>query len=230
MQVQFKLKDLNSQLSCTLCNGYFREAHTIPECMHTFCKICIFKHFVTNKVTGPITCPTCGTSLGPYTSCGSKVVFDRNLQSVVDKLFPFFGEEEKKAEDKFWIDHESKLKRSNGSESVLTKDLKRRKESPELTFHLVPIATTIETTLPALQKPCLKVPLSFKVSTVQKFIYKRLDENVQSGMKEQHLEIDILYNEEVIDPTGTLASLPASVAESQTPISLNYRKRKSIEV
>ncbi|CAM9484052.1 unnamed protein product, partial [Phaeothamnion confervicola] len=39
------LRDLNPHLVCPLCNGYFRDAYTIPECMDTFCKSCLYKHF-----------------------------------------------------------------------------------------------------------------------------------------------------------------------------------------
>jgi len=30
---------------CFLCNGYFRSAHTIMECLHTFCKVCLYNYF-----------------------------------------------------------------------------------------------------------------------------------------------------------------------------------------
>ena len=40
--IEFSIKDLNEYLTCILCNGYFKEAHTIAECMHTFCKSCIW--------------------------------------------------------------------------------------------------------------------------------------------------------------------------------------------
>ncbi|CCI44700.1 unnamed protein product [Albugo candida] len=32
--VSFRYKDINSHFICTLCNGYFRDAHTIKECLH----------------------------------------------------------------------------------------------------------------------------------------------------------------------------------------------------
>eukprot|EP00597_Dinobryon_sp_UTEXLB2267_P013283 CAMPEP_0170120450 /NCGR_PEP_ID=MMETSP0020_2-20130122/15153_1 /TAXON_ID=98059 /ORGANISM="Dinobryon sp., Strain UTEXLB2267" /LENGTH=110 /DNA_ID=CAMNT_0010350323 /DNA_START=285 /DNA_END=614 /DNA_ORIENTATION=+ len=110
------------------------------------------------------------------------------------------------------------MKRSHDVNDSANKDVKRRKEGHELIFHLIPIATSgVETLLPTLQKPCLRVPLSFKVSTVQKFIYKRLEESVQSTMKEQHQDIEILYNDAVMDPTGTLSSLPENISESSVP-------------
>ena len=57
--IEFSIKDLNQYLTCILCNGYYRDAHTIAECMHTFCKSCIYKHFHSKGTKGSVTCPTC---------------------------------------------------------------------------------------------------------------------------------------------------------------------------
>ena len=35
--INIPLTELNSVLVCYICNGYYRDAHTIPECFHT-CK------------------------------------------------------------------------------------------------------------------------------------------------------------------------------------------------
>mmetsp|Transcript_27015 Transcript_27015/g.26077 ORF Transcript_27015/g.26077 Transcript_27015/m.26077 type:complete len:83 (-) Transcript_27015:280-528(-) len=42
---KIKRKELHPYLKCTLCTGFFRDAHTINECLDTFCKSCIFKYF-----------------------------------------------------------------------------------------------------------------------------------------------------------------------------------------
>ncbi|CAM9855348.1 unnamed protein product, partial [Chrysoparadoxa australica] len=36
------MRDLNPFLTCSLCKGYLRDPHTVTECVHTFCKSCIF--------------------------------------------------------------------------------------------------------------------------------------------------------------------------------------------
>ena len=41
----FQTRILNQHLICTLCMGYFNDACTIIECLHTFCRVCIMKHF-----------------------------------------------------------------------------------------------------------------------------------------------------------------------------------------
>uniref|UniRef100_A0A8C5QYC8 Polycomb group ring finger 6 n=1 Tax=Leptobrachium leishanense TaxID=445787 RepID=A0A8C5QYC8_9ANUR len=48
------LSDLNPYILCSICKGYFIDATTITECLHTFCKSCIIRHFYyTNR------CPRC---------------------------------------------------------------------------------------------------------------------------------------------------------------------------
>lgn len=39
-EVKLKIKDLNEHIVCYLCAGYFIDATTITECLHT----CEFKH------------------------------------------------------------------------------------------------------------------------------------------------------------------------------------------
>lgn len=142
--IQFSLKDLNPYLTCTLCHGYFREAHTIPECMHTFCRVCILKHFHQNKSSGPISCPMCDIKLGPYVSANSKVIYDRNLQSIVDKLFPYFIDREKEEYEQFLLSEAMKVNKrtasemTSGNQSSSKDDSKRRKEGDEYHFKMVP--------------------------------------------------------------------------------------------
>ena len=37
-----KKSDLLNYITCVLCRGLFRDAHTINECLCTFCKVCIY--------------------------------------------------------------------------------------------------------------------------------------------------------------------------------------------
>ena len=41
--VTIDVKNINPHLICRICNGYFRDATTITECLHTFCKSCLLK-------------------------------------------------------------------------------------------------------------------------------------------------------------------------------------------
>lgn len=91
--MKLKIEDINKYLVCKLCNGYFRDCHTIPECRDSFCKICLLESIYPEDKKPCLFCPTCNIPLGqkPLT----KIVFDRNIQAIVDKLFPEFAAQEK---------------------------------------------------------------------------------------------------------------------------------------
>ena len=59
---KIKKKDLHPFLKCPLCDGFFRDAHTINECLDTFCKSCIYKYFYED--VNRENCPKCNIHLG----------------------------------------------------------------------------------------------------------------------------------------------------------------------
>lgn len=82
--LKVSVADLNKCLVCSICQGYLREAHTINECLHTFCKQCIFDYLRSgNKICPLINCSE-PLGLNPY----DKLIYDRNKQALVDKFFP----------------------------------------------------------------------------------------------------------------------------------------------
>jgi hypothetical protein len=101
MTTKIPIAALNELITCGICNGYYRDAHTIFECMHTFCKSCILTHFYNSNVRGNIECPTCGINLGLLGSLSNKMIYDRDMQAIVDKIFPQFAENDKEEEKKF---------------------------------------------------------------------------------------------------------------------------------
>jgi hypothetical protein len=78
-------------LKCPLCKGYYRTPYTINECMHTFCRSCIFKYFGYSNQREQ--CPVCNTKIGgrPMDS----LIFDNYLDSLLNILFPKFEEIDK---------------------------------------------------------------------------------------------------------------------------------------
>ena len=59
---QIKKKELDDLLKCPLCNGFFRDAHTINECLCSFCKGCIYKYYWADAKRE--SCPKCEAKLG----------------------------------------------------------------------------------------------------------------------------------------------------------------------
>lgn len=62
MDVRFTVRALQSNLKCRLCGGFFREAVTIKDCLHTFCKWCLYIRAARQDLeeTG---CPRCEEKL-----------------------------------------------------------------------------------------------------------------------------------------------------------------------
>ncbi|NWT75440.1 PCGF1 protein, partial [Prunella himalayana] len=74
------MKELNEHIVCFLCAGYFIDATTITECLHTFCKSCIVKYLQTSKY-----CPMCNTKIHE-TQPLLNLKLDRVMQDIVYKL------------------------------------------------------------------------------------------------------------------------------------------------
>ncbi|OII74773.1 RING domain-containing protein [Cryptosporidium ubiquitum] len=95
LDVSFKRRVVSDLLICPICEGFFRGATTIRECLHTFCKTCIIKHIESKGSE----CPKCGQDIGIYPLQG--LVFDRTIQNITDKIFPEFKEKERKLYSEF---------------------------------------------------------------------------------------------------------------------------------
>lgn len=81
--VKVKRETIAACMTCPLCNKIFREATTISECLHTFCRKCIEKMLTDEELE---CCPICNIDLG----CAplEKLRPDHNLQDVRAKIFP----------------------------------------------------------------------------------------------------------------------------------------------
>lgn len=83
-------------IRCALCCGFLLDATTITECLHTFCKCCIVKHFCYS-----IRCPTCGIVVH-QTQPLYNIRPDRQLQDIVYKMVPFLEDFEREQMCKFY--------------------------------------------------------------------------------------------------------------------------------
>ncbi|KAG1962325.1 polycomb group RING finger protein [Pimephales promelas] len=95
-EVKIKIKDLNEHIVCYLCAGYFIDATTITECLHTFCKSCIVKYLQTSKY-----CPMCNIKIHE-TQPLLNLKLDRVMQDIVYKLVPGLQESEDKRIKEFY--------------------------------------------------------------------------------------------------------------------------------
>lgn len=83
-------------IHCALCCGFLIDATTITECLHTFCKSCVVKHFfISNR------CPTCSIVVHQSQPLYN-IRPDRQLQDIVYKMVPFLELKEQERISKFY--------------------------------------------------------------------------------------------------------------------------------
>ncbi|QDZ17787.1 RING-type domain-containing protein [Chloropicon primus] len=80
------------RLTCPLCKEPYKEATTITECIHTFCRACLDSKLQIGKDNE---CPTCRTPLGADPYQKNQIRFDAVLNDIVTKLFPREGDSER---------------------------------------------------------------------------------------------------------------------------------------
>ncbi|KAL1312113.1 hypothetical protein HN51_038737 [Arachis hypogaea] len=84
--VKVKRETIAACMTCPLCNKLFREATTISECLHTFCRKCIYDKITDEELE---CCPICNIDLGCVPL--EKLRPDHSLQDVRAKVFPLKG-------------------------------------------------------------------------------------------------------------------------------------------
>jgi len=94
--LKIKICDLNPHIVCSLCAGYFIDATTIIECLHSFCKSCIVKYLQTSNH-----CPTCNTKIHE-THPLTNIRLDRTLQDIVQNIVPGIRDDERKRKIDFY--------------------------------------------------------------------------------------------------------------------------------
>ncbi|XP_004076982.1 polycomb group RING finger protein 6 isoform X2 [Oryzias latipes] len=82
-ETKLPLNQFYPYIRCGLCCGFLIDATTITECLHTFCKSCIVRHFFHSN-----RCPTC-TIVVHQTQPLYNIRPDRQLQDIVYKMVPF---------------------------------------------------------------------------------------------------------------------------------------------
>lgn len=201
--MQISVKKLNDILICRLCDGYYRNAHTIPECMHTFCKVCVYKHFQNECTKKTIKCPTCSSLLGSYSKSNilAKVVFDRNLQGVVDKIV---------------------LSITNNQANSAVEEAAEAEPDRNILLSLTFIPGDVSPAfrLPLMQKKSLKLDHEVQTCRLQKFIHRRMPRTIQQEISPKNIQIT-LYDS-VLEPDQTVTKAVADLAGSRKAIQLFY--------
>jgi hypothetical protein len=198
--VRISVKDLNRLLTCKLCLGYFQDAHTVTECMHTFCHACITSYFERLNDGRVIPCPTCGTEVGFYHIAVTKIIFDRNIQSIVDKIFPPDVNENR------LIQQQLQQQVGMHTGDVPMDDIL------EFTVKTLPDEECdASLRLPAIPKPSFKGKWDVSIRKIQKFVTARFDEALQESIGRAE-GVEILFEGKVLDPKSDLSHFQSVLA------------------
>lgn len=90
------LSQLAPFISCSICKGYLIDATAITDCLHTFCKSCIVKHFEHSN-----RCPKCNIIVH-HAKPHNNLRMDPQLQNIVYKLVEGLEEKETKQRRGFY--------------------------------------------------------------------------------------------------------------------------------
>jgi hypothetical protein len=195
------ITDLNQHLTCKLCKGYFIDATTIIECLHTFCRSCIVKYLETNKY-----CPVCDVQVHK-TKPLLNIRPDKTLQDIVYKLVPRLLQNEVQRRRDFYSarpDAKPNLDQiGDDYQHIITPD-----EPVSLTLCYYGCKESAR---------YLRCPAAVSVGHLQKLI------RAKYGLFDNH-HVDILYNQDCLNSTLTLMDVAYIYAwKRKAPIELTYR-------
>jgi len=236
------LKDVNEIITCRLCEGYFIDATTITECLHTFCKSCIVKH-----LEDETSCPTCETQIHQSYPL-NYIAHDRTMQDIVYKLVPHLLEDETERERLFYEerglpnpkdekaesdeeeeDDEEKEKEEGEENSEDKKESKETEKEAEesKTFRChredeqvnICLEPDADSDMTDLKKQFIRCSSQATITHVKKYVARKLwnDDN-------RFRELDILCNDNCCGKDHTLKFVVISNWKCQQyPMELKYR-------
>ena len=192
----FSLSNVHEHLICELCSGYYKEPFTLHECLHTFCKSCIFYSVV---ACGLRSCPECKSFVGKEIHKFGTA--DANLDSIIEAIFPEFKAKEDRDCEAFYKNRGIKRKTE---ESTKERGKKIKSHShhtaggchnkkDDIEFALFPQCLSKggdkEEELDPLDKPFLRSIGKLKINQLKRYLVSVLP-NLQGATE----ELDILCN------------------------------------
>lgn len=229
---RIKITELNPHLMCVLCGGYFIDATTIIECLHSFCKTCIVRYLETSKY-----CPICDAQVHK-TRPLLNIRSDKTLQDIVYKLVPGLFKGEMKRRRDFYAAHPS-ADAINGSNEdrgeVADEDKKMITDDESISlsiefFDQIKFERKGSTDKEKdKEKPkeevndrrYLRCPAAMTVMHLRKFLRSKMD-------IPNSFQIDIMYEEEPLKDYYTLMDIAYIYTWRRNgPLPLKYRVRQT---
>ncbi|XP_043229599.1 nascent polypeptide-associated complex subunit alpha, muscle-specific form-like [Amphibalanus amphitrite] len=188
---RLQIRQLGPELTCHLCHGYFVDAFTVVECLHSFCKACIVQH-----VKRSSECPRCGLQLNKA-RLAAAIRPDQTLQSVVYKLVPRLFNEEMQRRRDFYKNQDHSLR-----DRSLSPERRGDVSSQQFVYTLTePISFSLEfarigfrdgerTDLPSVRY--FQAPAGLGISQLKKLL------RLKHGLRPRDAKVDILYKGQVV--------------------------------
>ncbi|XP_055642612.1 polycomb group RING finger protein 3 [Toxorhynchites rutilus septentrionalis] len=220
MERRIKLRTLNKHITCEICSGYFIDATTVTECLHTFCKSCLVKHLEENN-----TCPTCENVIHQSHPL-QYISFDRTMQDIVYKLVPNLMENEMQREREFYRSRNLPCPKDMPQQQQDSDDKANELAHQEADYHRQDEQVNvglecISNNLRHLKRRFIRCSSQATITHLKKFLAKK----VLSGI-ERYKDIDILCNDELLGKDHTLKFVYITRWRfKEPPLRLQYRPR-----
>ncbi|XP_059828085.1 polycomb complex protein BMI-1-A isoform X1 [Hypanus sabinus] len=223
---RIKITELNPHLMCVLCGGYFIDATTIIECLHSFCKTCIVRYLETSKY-----CPICDVQVHK-TRPLLNIRSDKTLQDIVYKLVPGLFKDEMKRRRDYYAAHPSAdaANGSNEDRGEVTEEEKRIITDDEIISLSIEFyeqnkterkgsAEKEKTKDEMNDKRYLRCPAAMTVMHLRKFLRSKMD-------IPHTFQIDVMYEDEPLKDYYTLMDIAYIYTWRRNgPLPLKYRVR-----
>ncbi|OAD56640.1 Polycomb complex protein BMI-1 [Eufriesea mexicana] len=212
---RLRLSKLNDQLTCKLCSGYFIDATTIIECLHSFCRSCIVKYLENNKY-----CPICEVQVHK-----SKPLLnirpDHTLQDIVYKLVPGCYQNEMRCRREFYSKYPEACTQATSPEArgePIESHIYSPDESLSLSLeYFSPSKDVKGIAVKSLLRRYLRCPAAVTIFHLQKLI------RAKYGLTDAH-RVDVMYKEEPLCSSYTLMDVMYIYHwRRKVPLHLSYR-------
>nr|XP_008528855.1 PREDICTED: polycomb group RING finger protein 6 isoform X1 [Equus przewalskii]XP_023495906.1 polycomb group RING finger protein 6 isoform X1 [Equus caballus] len=209
------LSELTPYILCSICKGYLIDATTITECLHTFCKSCIVRHFYYSN-----RCPKCNIVVH-QTQPLYNIRLDRQLQDIVYKLVINLEEREKKQMHDFYKERGLEVPKPAVPQPV-SSNKGRSKKALESVFRIPP---ELDTSLllefiganegtghfKPLEKKFVRVSGEATIGHVEKFLRRKMD-------LDPACQVDIICGDHLLERYQTLREIRRAIGDAAMQI------------
>ncbi|VVC39899.1 Zinc finger, RING-type,Zinc finger, RING/FYVE/PHD-type,Zinc finger, RING-type, conserved [Cinara cedri] len=188
-----KVTDLNPHLLCVLCSGYFVDATTVIECLHSFCRSCIVKYLERNKY-----CPICDVLVHKSKPL-SNIRPDHTLQNIVYKLVPRLFQREMLMRRDFYSRNKVYIPRDPMSRGDVPDNYHIFSSNDKISVCLYyECDQNDEKNIQKTHKRYLWCPASLTIITLKKLVYLKYE------LTPDDHHVEIFYQNSILDDQLTL--------------------------